>query len=182
MKRIEVEFRSLVHRSKLEELEKTLMTRAEDLGENNKTTHFFILPDRILKLVDNESKGGAKLVLKLSELGNGNSFEEIEVPIVKESIEGMVKIFQALGFGRIIKSRQLRHDYSFQGVEISLKHSDEWSYHVELEIMIDDPAQEPAAEEKIRQVAKELDLTLMTNEEVRALASKIINEKVPETN
>ena len=177
MKNIEVEFRSLVTEGKLRQLRDFLIAKAEDFGEDNKDTYFFILPNKLLKIVNNTSKNQAKVVLKLTALGEGNSFEEVETEISQKSIEDWLKIFKLLGFGKIVHAGQKRHNYLYKGVEISLKHSIDWGYHVELEIVVADKSETKEAEQKIQLVAKELELTLMTNEEVGAFVDKIIKAK-----
>lgn len=178
MKNFEVEFRAFVTKEKLGELREFLDTNSEDLGDDNKDTYFFILPDKLLKVVKNISKNTSKIVVKSNVLGACSGVEETEIDIVNNSVEDLVKLFKCLGFTRVIHSYQERRNYLYKGVEISLKHSEEWGYHVELEIMVAGEDGQSKAEEMIRTVAQELDLTLLTNEETADHAQKVIKAKI----
>jgi hypothetical protein len=47
------------------------------------------------------------------------------------------------------------------------------TYHVEMEIIINDNKEKTSGEEKIKKLAQELGIKLMTNEEVKNFAKKI---------
>ncbi len=174
MPQIEIEYRSMVDKKKNDELLKFLSAHAEkDLGEDDKTTYFFILPDKLLKVVNNLSKRSAKLVLKLNKIGHGSNFEEIEIPISQSDVENSAKMFELLGFTDVQKSFQKRHNFIYSGVEFAIKYSEEWGYHVELEIVVNSLDQKPAAEKKIAAIAKELNLKLMTDEELKKFTKEI---------
>ena len=55
-KNIEVELRSQFKRSDYERLYKYLKENAKDLGEDDKEMHFYIFPDKLLKVVNNITK------------------------------------------------------------------------------------------------------------------------------
>jgi len=177
MKTYEVECRAFVTKEKLEELREFLSAKAKDLGVDNKDTHFFILPEKLLKVVHNMSKNNAKIVLKSHALGGGHGAEEIEVKIDTEQVDDSVKLLKQLGFVKIVHSFQERHNFLYKNVEISLKHSEHWGYHVELEVMTDKEENQAKAEDEIRSVAEELGLKLLTNEETAAYAEKVIKAK-----
>lgn len=131
------------------------------------------MPDKLLKVVDNISKNNAKIVLKLNKIGKGSDFEEIEIPIGREQINDFVKILNALGFtDNIMHSFQKRQNYVYKGVEVALKHSEVWGYHLELEIMITDIKEKEQAEKKIREVANDLNIKLMTDQELAEFTKK----------
>lgn len=94
---IEIEFRSMFDRKKYDDLKKFLDKNAQDLGEDDKDVRFFIMADKLLKVVDNVSQKNAKLVLKLSKIGKGSDFEEIEIPVGQTEVKKAVKMFKALG-------------------------------------------------------------------------------------
>ena len=173
MKNIELEHRSLVTEEKYRELLEVLAKDGKELGENNKHTFHFIFPDKLLNVLDLESKGQAKIALKLGKIGQGAAFEEIEIPIDQKDFEKTVKLFKSLGFSEIIESFQTRHDFEYKGVEFAVKHSAEWGYHVELEVILSERSELEEAEQKIRAVADELGLKIMTEEELTALVNKI---------
>jgi len=164
---IEIEFRSMFDHKKYNDLQKFLNKNAQDLGEDDKDVHFFIMADKLLKVVNNVSKKNAKLVLKLGKIGKRSDFEEIEIPIMQTEVKKVVKMFRALNLtDNIMHSFQKRHNYLYKGVEIALKYSDIWKYHLEIELMIDNQKKKAAAERQIQEVANELGVRLMTDQEL----------------
>jgi len=172
-KRIEVEFRSRFDRNKYKDLERFLKVNAKDLAKDDKNVFFFILPDKFLKVVDNISQKTAKIVLKLNKIGYGSDFEEIEIPINPLEVTKAVKMIRSLNLGGdLMESFQKRHNYSYKGIEIALKYSDHWGYHLELEIVVDDAVKKAKAEQKIKAVAQELNIRLMDEEELKDFTRK----------
>jgi adenylate cyclase class IV len=150
-----------------------LKTEAKDLGKDDKHIHFFVMPDKIFKVSNNVSKGTAKITLKLSRIGQGSDFEEIEVPIDPADYEKAVRLLKELGVAEWSKPIFTeRHNFEYKGVEIAVKYSEDWGYHAELEVVVPRMGDKPAAEEKIRAVAAELGLQLMTEGELRVFTGK----------
>lgn len=172
--KIEIEFRSILGKKKYDNLRKFLDKKACDLGEDNKDVFFFLLQDRIVKVVNNISQKTAKIVIKLNRLGRGTcDFEEIEIPINPTDFDKTVRLFSALQFDQIQNSFQKRHNYEFGGVELALKHSESWGYHMELEIVVDDISKKEEAESKIKDVANKLSIKIMTEQEITDFAKRI---------
>jgi len=163
---IEIEFRARFDERKYKELEQFLKAHAEDCGEDDRDAYFFLLPDKMLKVAHDVMRREARIVVKLNKLGRGSDFEEIELPIAEEHFERAAELLRALGFNAM-RSYQRRHNYRHKGVELALKYSDNWGYHLELEIVITNPKQKIAAERKIRGVAAELEVRLMTEKELK---------------
>jgi len=173
-KNIEIEFRSLFNGEKHQELMAFLSKNAEDLGEDDKDTYFFIFKDKLLKVVKNISKGTGKIVLKLGRIGQKLDWEEMEIPLHIDEVDRLAQLFLALHLpGQMIYNGQKRHNFLYKGVEIAVKHSEDWGYHAELEVVINNSEEKSEAEEKIREVAKELGLSLMTDEEQLKLTRSI---------
>jgi len=166
-KQIKIEFRARFDKNKYNALAKFLKAKAKDLGPDDKNVCFFIFPDKLLKVVNNVSKKTAKLVMKLNKIGRGSAFEEMEIPIEPKDFHRAIKIFTLWGCNNIMRSFQKRHNYLYKGVELALKYSGHWGYHLELEIVVDDLKKKQKAEEKIRGVAKELKINLMTDAELK---------------
>ena len=169
---IEVELRSMFDKKKYEEINKFLNANAKDLGKDDKDVHFFILPDKLVKVVNNISKKNAKIVLKLTKIGKGSDFEEIEIPINQDYIEKAVKLFRGLGFNEVQHAYQKRHNYLYKGAELALKYSDAWGYHLELEKIVKDKKNILKAESQLRRVASELGVHLMTDDELAEFTKK----------
>lgn len=173
LKKIEIEFRSIFDENDFNRVKKYLDKHAENIGEDDKDVFFFIMPNKLLKVVNNLSKKNAKLVLKLNKIGKGSDFEEIEIPIKQEYINDFVRVLTTLEFtDNIMRSFQKRQNYIYKDVEVALKYSEVWGYHLELEIMIDKLEEKEEAEKKIKEVAKELGVKLMTDGELAEFTKK----------
>ena len=171
-KKIEVELRSLLDEKQFFDLESFLVKNAEDLGEDNKDSHFFIFPDKLLKVTDNVTKNNAKITLKLQKIGHGSDFEEIEVYFSREDFEKTVRIFKIIGSKNYLYSYQNRHNYLYKNIEFALKYTESWGFHCELEIMVDFKDEVPKAVKQINKVALELGLRIMKDEELLKLTGK----------
>lgn len=171
-KQIEVELRAMFDEIKYRELRDLLNNSAKSLGADDKDVYFFILPDKLVKVVNNVSKGTAKIVLKLTKIGKGSGFEEVEIPIDPIFIEKSVNLFSNLGFNEIQQSFQKRHNYLYKDVEIALKYSDAWGYHMELEKIVSDKKDIEKAEQEIREMAAEFNVHIMTDDELADFTAK----------
>jgi predicted adenylyl cyclase CyaB len=165
-KDIEVEYRSRFSKEKYNKLLKFLSGKAKDLGADDKKVWFFVMQDKLLKVTHNISSQSGKITLKLTKIGKGTHFEEIEFPIGEESVNSAVRLFSELEYKYLLEPEILRHNYSYKGVELALKYSKTWGFHLELEVEIVSLDQKSKAEEKIEQVAKELEVELMSEEEL----------------
>lgn len=171
-KNIEVELRSLLDEKQFFDLEGFLVKNGKDLGEDNKDSHFFIFPDKLLKVTDNITKNNAKITLKLQKIGLGSDFEEIEVYFSREDSEKMVRIFKILGSKNYLYSYQNRHNYYYKNIEFALKYTESWGFHCELEIMVGSKDDVSRAVKQMNKVALELGLKIMTDEELLELTGK----------
>jgi len=176
-KQIEVELRCVFDKKKYESLKKFLDNHAVDLGEDNKDVWFFLLPDRFAKVTKNISKGTAKITVKLNRPGRrGSDFEEIEYSIDPDDFDKAVKLFSNLPFNERQNSYQRRHNYLYKGVELALKFTESWGYHLELEILIHDLTQQKEAERKVYQVANELGVHILSEQELDRITKRIDKE------
>ncbi|CAM5365443.1 hypothetical protein SVIRM249S_01903 [Streptomyces viridochromogenes] len=157
-----------------EETRDRLLARLEqegtDLGRDDKHIYFYVLPDKLLKVTDNTAAGTAKITLKHSKIGQGVAFPETEIAIAREDVSAAVRVFNALGFeSQMHQAFNRRHNYRFRGVEIAVKWSEAWGHHAEFEVLLDDNASDAVRQEatdRIFAVAKELEVTLMTEQEL----------------
>lgn len=169
---IEIEFRSILSYSDFLALQKKLEQIAVFQGNDDKDVYFFLLDNKLLKISNNISQRGAKVTLKLNQIGHGSAFQEIEFPISMLDTEKAVSLFRELGFNKIQKSFQSRKNYLYKGVTISLKYSEAWKYHIELEVIIDRIEEQRDAEQKIYSIAEELDVRLMNDDEIIEFTSQ----------
>ena len=173
MKNIEIELRALIDEDKFVELNNFLTKNSENLGEDNKDTYFFLFPDKLLKVTNNISKKSAKITLKLNKIGSGSDFKEIEIFINPKDVDNMVTAFKIIGLSNNQYSFQFRHNYIYKGIEIAVKYTQSWGFHVELEIMIGEEDDEDYAKNRIVNVAKELNLSIMSDKELKDFTQKI---------
>src|SRR5579871_3942054 len=114
-KTYEIEFRALLSKEKYQDLLLFLGKNAEDLGADDKRVWFFIMPDKLLKVTHNISQRSGKITLKLTKIGTGSSFEEIEFPIAENDITKSVELFSALGHDYLLEPTILRHNFMYKG-------------------------------------------------------------------
>lgn len=167
---IEIELRARFDQDKHNQLLGYLHKHGEDLGVNNKHLFLYVLPDKLLKVVENLSAGTAKISLKTNKIGQGSAFPEIEMDISPAVVETAIQIFNNLGFSDARhEAFNERHDFRYKNVEIAMKHSEAWGHHAEFEILLHDSATESEkadAVARIHQVAEELGVRLMTEHEL----------------
>jgi adenylate cyclase class IV len=163
---IEIEYRARFNEKKYKELANFLHKNAKDLGNDDKDVWFFLLPNKLLKVVNNISQKSAKIVLKLNKIGKGSDFEEIEIPIKQKDFDNVAQVFSLLKIGESMHSFQKRRNFYYKGVELALKWSELWGFHLELEIVINDLKQKGRAKDKIFHLAKELSVQLMSDKEL----------------
>lgn len=171
-KQIEVELRAVFDEIKHKELQEFFRKNAKDLGADDKDVYFFILPDKLVKVVNNISKESAKIVLKLTKIGKGSGFEEIEIPIDPKHVTRAVNLFTGLGFDEMQQSFQKRHNYLYKDVEFALKYSDAWGNHLELEKIVNEKKDIATAERELIDVAAELGVHIMTDQELAEFTAK----------
>lgn len=170
----EVELRAQFDKAQYNKLMEYLHKSAKDLGQDDRVNYIFIFPNKFLKIVHATSQATAKLAFKQGNLGTSRSFKEIEVEFDASKFADMAEIFKKLELpAKVHKTAQIRHNYLFKGVEIAMKHSKNWGYHAELEIMVDNISQRDKAEIKIKTVAEELGIKLMSNKEIIELRHRI---------
>ncbi|HWU24614.1 MAG TPA: hypothetical protein VN086_02580, partial [Candidatus Paceibacterota bacterium] len=101
-------------------------------------------------------------------------FEEIETSFPPESFDAVRRICDEISSpSQVIVGTQKRTNFIYKGVEIALKWSEDWSYHAEFEIMINNLSEKESADAQIQAVAKELSVPLMTEEEVAEFTAKV---------
>lgn len=171
-KNIEVEIRGIFSEEEYERLIKFLDENAEVLGQDNRETTFFIIPEKTLKVAKALSKGTAKIALKIGNIKTGQQ-EEIEINISPDDFDKAVKTFISLGFGEIQHTFQKRRNYKFNGAEIAVKFSEEWGFHWEMDSVIEEEDKIDLERNKLLDIAKNLSLNAMTDEEIKILCDEI---------
>jgi len=67
---------------------------------------------------------------------------------------------------------QKRHNYLYKEIEFTLKYSDTWGHHLELEKMVYDKKDIFLARKRIKEIALELGIHLMTDRELMEFTKK----------
>ncbi|WP_030459000.1 hypothetical protein [Kitasatospora sp. NRRL B-11411] len=172
---VEIEMRARFGKDAHDALVERLVREGEDLGQDNKLIHFFDLPDKLLKVTDNQSVGTAKITLKDSKIGQGAVFSETEFPIAQKDVPAAVQLFGMLGFEDTRhEAFNFRRNFRFKDVEIAVKWSEAWGYHAEFEVVLPDAASDAEKAEAaatITDAAAELGVTLMSEEELAAFTA-----------
>lgn len=167
---LEIEYRAQLSESEYMRLAGHLNEHGEDLGPDCKHIWFYVLPDKLLKVVHNISHGTGKVVVKESRIGSGSAFPETELPILAEDVPTAVALLDALGFASFRHDAyNERHNWRYRGVEIAMKWSEAWAHHVELEVVLPNDAgadDVTNAERHIASVADELEVRLMSEGEL----------------
>jgi adenylate cyclase class IV len=173
---VEVELRARFNETQHDALIAHLSAYADDLGVNNKHIYFYLLPDKLLKVVNNLSAGTAKISLKGGRIGQGSAFAETEMSIPQDEVPVAVEILNQLGYADTMhEAYNQRHDFRFNGVEIAVKHSEAWGHHAEFEVLLDDGCDQSAIDAalaRIHQAADELGVTVMTEDELAAFTAQ----------
>ena len=174
---IEIEKRGLLTLEKYNEILSFLDKNSESLGEDDKDVVYYIYPDKLLKVVHNLSKKNAKVSLKMNKLGDGAPTLETEVVFSSLDFEKMKYIFDVVGQApQVIEGDQKRKNYLYKECEIAIKWSKDYGYHFEIEKVTENKEDVIKMEEDILNVANELGLTPMTDEEIKQLQRKIESE------
>jgi len=167
---LEIEYRAQLSESEYATLADLLSERGEVLGPDCKHIWFYVLPDKLLKVVHNISHDTGKVVVKGNRIGAGAAFPETELPIAAEDVSTAVRLFDALGLGSYVHDAyNERHNWRYRGVEIAMKWSEAWAHHAEFEVVLPDDAgadEIAQAQALIGSVAEQLGVRLMTEEEL----------------
>ncbi len=178
MQSIEVERRGFLSKERYESIGKYLLSQgAIDLSESNTKTVFFLLDDSQTKVQQNSSKRTAKIAWKSNGNDGSKSREEIELNIAYSDFDQSVKLFKSIyKTAQIFNTEQQRHDYKIDDIELAVKYSNDWSYHIELEIMINDNSDLDIALQKIDTLANKLQIELLTPEQEKSFVEEQIKK------
>jgi adenylate cyclase class IV len=172
-KTIEIEYRALLTEEQFLELRDSLNNKAQLLGNDNKDTLFYIWNDKVIKVVQNAESLATKMVLKPGRIGEQSHFEETELKLDPSMFETAKKFCEQLIPEKVMRSFQFRTNYMYKNVEIALKYTQTWGFHIELEIMVESVDQKDQAEQEIRTVADELKLHLLDDAELSKLTKEL---------
>jgi len=165
---IEVEKRALLDESRYHELLVLLDERAEDKGENDTVSVFYLRERSQIKVQRNETARTAKIAWKSGGVDGAEQRHELELPIGYDDFDAANELMRAVvSDAQVFPTKQTRHDYLIDDIDVAIKYSDDWGYHAELEIVVDDDARVEDALTRIHALADTLDIQLLSEDEER---------------
>ena len=176
---IEVEKRGTLERAQWEQLHDVILSLGgEDMGPNDTRTDFYLAKGSQVKVQHALSKKTAKMAWKSGGNNGASAREEIEVHIpVQDLSAARLLMCKLLPDAQHFATRQERHDYRIGEVNIAVKRSDGWGYHVELEVLVRNKEDILSAEKAIKDVAERLNIKMLSQKEEKAFVEKKIAEQ-----
>lgn len=165
---IEVEVRGFLDEESYGRVVRYLQEHATRMDEDDKTAYYYEMENGILKVVNEHSANRAKLSLKIGDEFAGMGMEECEVYLQDEGqVSSCRQMLRALGYDIKSTVYQRRTNFYYRGIDFAIKHTPDWGYHFEAEIVVSKAEEGLAARKKIDQVCGELGMTPLTPEELR---------------
>lgn len=178
MNTYEYEERAFLTEADFYRVKEILENESVSYAPDNKTSHFFVLPGRNLSITQSNEKCVIKY--KQGEIGISNGFVEHEIPINSESCEQVIHLFTDLLQVSPQKSEQFRINYILKnGVEVALKYTEVWGFHLEIEKTYSEPSDLPKAKKEILETAKLLQIQLITDPEMKAFRDNFDSGGLP---
>ncbi len=170
---LEIEKRGFLTEDKHDQLIRFFLKNGVDLGQDDKEVVYYIYNDKLLKLVHNLSKKNVKISLKTNKIGEGSVFPETEIIFNEEDFLKIKFILDTVANpDKKMEGIQKRRNFKYKNCEFAIKWSKEWGFHFEIEKMIDNEALASKAEKEIEKIATELDMKIMTEEELKNFTKK----------
>lgn len=171
----DAEFRALLDKKSYSRIEDYLLNVASDLGKQETLTHFFVLPKKFLKISQDLTTDRVELALKSSDSKNSKFVREKKAHIYSKDFLPLISLIKDLNITKDISiSKQLKHIFKYKNAFLVLKHSDNWGYHIELNI----PLKEISCKEDALKLAAEIEIELnihfLTTEELMTFTDSIM--------
>ena len=126
----EVEKRGILTKRGYDKLLSFLKKYGKSLGDDDKYVVYYIYSDKLLKAVDNASKGNAKISLKMNKIGNGSVFPETEIFFHREDFTKIKFILDTIVTPeKVMTGVQKRQNFIYKDCEFAIKWSKYWGYH-----------------------------------------------------
>ena len=163
----EYEERAFLTEDQFSFVKEKLDTIATNKEVDNKMSYFFVLPDVNLSIASSAHKSVIKY--KGGQLGLGNGFEELEIPIPRDSLKDSIRLFSTLLKIEPQFSEQFRINYELKnGIEVALKYTQTWGFHLEIEktyehtFNLDDEKQK--AKHELDEIASQLRISFIDDD------------------
>lgn len=148
---------------------------------DNKQSFFFVLPDVNVSIASSAKE--TKVKYKGGQLGKGNGFEEIEYTIDHHSLESATTLFTRLLKIKPQASFQFRINYVIDDLEVALKYTQMWGFHIEVECVytasstIEQQQRQQECYTKLKGFADNLGFRYITDEEMAIFTEECKQEK-----
>lgn len=159
---IEVEIKSLISKEKYEELLEFFLKNSELIKEDYQETFYFDLDSNLRIQRGNNS---AKLWHKSGKV-HDEFMEEIEIEVKRNDFENLEKFLNKLGHSVKIKWFRKRKQFNWLGIIVSLDHTKNYAYIIELEIMSSEENKEKNLE-LLKEKFKELKIEITSKEKFK---------------
>ena len=183
LKTYEYEERAFLTEDDFLKIKAKLDKMAIKITPDNKTSYFFVLPDKNVSIAVSHNKTVFKY--KGGQLNNGgNGFEEHEISIDPRSLSEALELFSLL-FGLEPEiSEQFRVNYVLpNSIEVALKYTQMWGFHLEVEKLYsvdtanDDVSEKEKAKNDVDTVGKMLGVKYISDEVMKDFVEDIKAKK-----
>lgn len=170
---IEVELRGLLTKKAFDALQQHLLDEGVPCEADDKVTYFFDFPRGILKICDEISQDRGKISLKVGKEEDG-ALEEYEIFISRDQVNAALVLFVATGLGAPHEVTQDRMNYILPTATLSLKFTEDFRHHFELEgEPIYDLSLVEQEKQRLRAICAEYGLIPMEPEEIEERVNAI---------
>jgi len=157
---VEVEIRSFISKGKYEELIGFFKKEGEFVNEDDQETYYFDAP---FDLRIQKNNFFSKVWMKGGNI-HDEAREETEIRFDRNYFERLEKMFLALGYNVQIKWFRKRHDFKWQGIDVSVDFTKGYGYIIEFEKICEENEKENILE-TLKEKMQTLEIPLTSREE-----------------
>jgi len=176
MSKFEIELRGLLSTQQKRKLERFLKLNGTLVKEYERKQWIFGLShEKKIDLRIKETNGEHELSLKVGKLGNSNR-KEISIPLLHKNIEKPLEFLKFLGHREGVVAIRNAKVYKYKGIEWAIVEVPNHSYYFEAEKLVGNKNEGKFAEKEIKEVAKELNLNILSSKETVKYIKKLNKE------
>ena len=176
----EVEVRGPLAEQQPAHIEEYLKKHGTFIGEKKRVLidySFFLkgegIAERTRDIRLRATNGVPEIIVKLGAWGGMDSKEELSVLTTKGRFDTLVKIFATLGYTRGMLCVRNSRVYTYRATEFAIVEVPDHSYYYETEKIVPTILDVPRTHEEIRQLCKEMGLSIFSNEDYFAYVEKL---------
>jgi len=106
-----------------------------------------------------------EIIVKLGAWGGNEQREELSILTEEGTFDTLVKVYNALGYGKGVLCERNSKVYNYNGVEFALVEVPNHSYFFEAEKVVTTEGEKDQAQKDIEKVCMDLDLSIYTDQE-----------------